>query len=78
MGTFSIWHWLIVLTMFYLPLAIGNYFVAERMGRNRVVWVVLTLIPFVSFVFLYYVMFSVVVYILDRLNEIGARRSAQA
>lgn len=55
----------------FAGLAIGNYFIAGRMGRNKVVWVVLSLIPFVNFVFMYYVIYAVILYILDRLNGIA-------
>ena len=43
------------------------------MGRNKILWVVLTLIPIVNFVFLYYVMYSVLLYILDRLNALSGK-----
>ncbi|MEK9831051.1 MAG: hypothetical protein ACPGQ5_03905 [Alphaproteobacteria bacterium] len=67
------------LMLFAIPFAIGNYFVAGRMGRNKAVWVVLTLIPFVNFVFMYYVIYAVVLYMLDRLNGIaGGPRNADA
>jgi hypothetical protein len=74
-GTFSIWHWLIVVFMF-APFAIGNYFIADRMERSKVLWVILTLIPFVNFIFMYYVMFAVVIYILGKLNQLTEQPEA--
>lgn len=70
MGTFSISHWLIVLLAF-APFALGNYFIADRMGRNKALWVILTLVPLINFVFMYYVMFAVIVYVLDKLNTLA-------
>ena len=61
---------------YFIPLAIGNYFLAGRLGRNPVLWAVLTVIPVVNFVFLYVAMYRVVFYVLDRLNELSGRRSA--
>ncbi len=67
------------LMLFAIPFAIGNYFFAGRMGRNKAVWVVLTLIPFVNFIFMYYVIYAVVLCMLDRLNGIaGGPRNADA
>jgi hypothetical protein len=65
--------WLMV-SLFFIPLAIGNYFLAGRLGRNPVLWAVLTVIPVVNFVFLYVAMYRVVFYVLDRLNELSGRR----
>lgn len=62
----------------FIGFAIGNYFIADRMGRNKIVWVILTLIPIVNFIFLYYVIYSVILYILDKLNGLseGPNRAA--
>ncbi len=59
------------LILFSIPFAIGAYFVAERMGRSRALWVVLTLIPIVNFIFYIYVMFAILLYVLDRLNGVA-------
>jgi hypothetical protein len=64
---------LIPIIIVFFAFAIGNYFIAGRMGRNKILWVVLTLIPIVNFVFLYYVMYSVLLYILDRLNALSGQ-----
>jgi hypothetical protein len=48
-------------------IAIGNYHLAKRLGRNRALWVILTIIPGVNIVFLYYVFYQVIYGVLDRL-----------
>ena len=54
--------------------AIGNYFIAKRLGKNKVLWVVLTIIPGVNFIFLYYMAYQILYAILDRLP--GERQTA--
>jgi hypothetical protein len=74
-------HWAMIfmpwamMSLLFIPLAIGNYFLAGRLGRNPVLWAVLTVIPIVNFVFLYVAMYRVVFYVLDRLNELSGRQS---
>lgn len=77
MGTFSIWHWLIIVFIF-TSFAIGNYFIADRMERSKTLWVVLTLIPIVNFVFMYYVVFAVAIYILGNLNQLTEQPEASS
>jgi hypothetical protein len=48
-------------------LAIGNYALARRLGKNQIAWAILSLIPGVNFIFLYYVFYQVIFGILDRL-----------
>ncbi len=64
-GPFAIW------LLVGVPFAIGFYFVAGRIGRNRVLWAVLSLIPFVNYVFWIYAWFVVLLAILDRLNALA-------
>ena len=47
--------------------AIGNAGLARRLGKNTTLWIVLTLVPGVNVVFMYYVMYQVMYGILDRL-----------
>ncbi|MGB0570594.1 MAG: hypothetical protein ACPGQM_00785 [Alphaproteobacteria bacterium] len=56
------------LIIIFVGLAIGNYFIADRMGRKKIVWVILTLIPIVNFIFMYYVIYAVILCVLDKLN----------
>lgn len=66
---FGMWPFLIWMALFALPFAIGNYFLAGRMGKSQALWVILTIIPFVNYVFFIYVAYTVVLYVLDRLNQ---------
>ncbi|MDA0785470.1 MAG: hypothetical protein O3B37_04185 [Proteobacteria bacterium] len=61
------------LILIFVGLAIGNYFIADRMGRNKILWVIFTLIPIVNFVFMYYVIYAVIIYVLDKLNKLAER-----
>ncbi|HEX3501329.1 MAG TPA: hypothetical protein VHT04_18600 [Stellaceae bacterium] len=59
------------LLIFTIPLAIGNAFLAQRLGKSVALWVVLSLIPGVNFAFFYYVAYTIVFGVLDRLKAIG-------
>jgi hypothetical protein len=65
----------IVGIVFYLVafggLAIGNGFIAARLGKSVALWVILTLIPIYNLFFVYYVWFYVVCRVLNRLNQIA-------
>ena len=58
---------LVVFLIFGIILAIGNYALAQRLGKNGVLWAIFTLIPGINFIFLYYVFYQVIYGILDRL-----------
>jgi hypothetical protein len=64
---------LIPIVLFSLPFAIGFYFVAGRLGRHQLLWAVLALIPFVNFFFFIYASFSVLLHILDRIEEAASQ-----
>ncbi len=56
MGTFSIWHWLIVLFLLVLP-NLPALWVLKKIGWSR--WlVILAMLPLVNFVFLWVMAFS--------------------
>jgi hypothetical protein len=57
--------------VFGIPLAIGNAFLARRLGRNVALWVVLSLLPGVNLIFFYCVAYMVVFAVLDCLKAIG-------
>ena len=61
---------LLPLFIISLAQAVGVFFLAPRLGRNRIVWTILTLIPLVNFLFMVYVMFQVIFAILDRLDTL--------
>jgi hypothetical protein len=50
-----------------LPFAWGNYYLAAKTGRSGWLFVLLTLIPGVGIVVTYYLLYSTVIYALDRL-----------
>jgi hypothetical protein len=60
----------------WIGVAIGNGFIAARLGKSVALWVILTLIPIYNFFFIYYVWFYVVCRVLNRLNQIALRIDA--
>lgn len=67
---------LVPLLVMMVPLAIGFTFVAGRIGRNQVLWAIMSLIPFVNYFFWMYAWFVIVLYIIDKLKAIGERVGA--
>jgi hypothetical protein len=59
-----------------VPIAVGNYCLAPRLGKNRALWVILSLIPIFNFFFWGYVWYIVAIRILDYLIKISARLNA--
>lgn len=64
---------LIPIVLFSLPFAIGFYFVAGRIGRHPLLWAVLTLIPFLNFFFFIYALFTILIHILDKVEEAASQ-----
>ncbi len=56
-----------------IPFAIGNGFLAPRMGQSATIWVILSLIPIVNYFFAVYVTYKVVFYVIDRLKDITGK-----
>ena len=54
-----------------IPFAIGNGFVASRLNRSVVLWVILSIIPIVNFIFMYYVFYVVLIHFLDKAKKIS-------
>jgi hypothetical protein len=52
-----------------IPFAIGNGYLASRLGRNALIWVILSLIPLVNYVFFIYVAYQIVFFVVDRLSS---------
>ena len=52
-----------------IPFAIGNGYLAARLGRNALIWVILSLIPLVNYVFFIYVAYQIVFFVVDRLSS---------
>ena len=68
--------WFGIMTLLSAGAAIGNGFIAARLGKSVVLWVILSLIPIYNLFFLYYVGYVVVTRVLGRLNAILARVDA--
>jgi hypothetical protein len=51
---------LLPLVFIAIPFAIGFFFVAGRLGRNRAGWAILSLIPIVNYFFFVYAGFVIV------------------
>lgn len=67
---------LLAFVLIAILLAIGFALVAGRIGKSSVMWAVLSLIPIVNYFFWIYASFMVLLYMLDRLNAIGAKVGA--
>jgi hypothetical protein len=63
----------LIFSVFAIPIAVGVGYLAKRLNKNVVLWVVLTIVPVVNFIFAYVVMFKVIYAVLDRLNELTER-----
>jgi hypothetical protein len=63
------WIHLLPVLLISVPFAIGNGYLASRLGRNALIWVILSLIPLVNYVFFIYVAYQVVFFIVDRLSS---------
>ncbi len=66
----------VFLLIFVVFIAIGFWFVAGRIGRTKWAWALLSIIPFVNFLFFPYAFFRVLLYVLDQLNTIVAAAAA--
>ncbi len=59
-----------VMLLLWLGMAIGNGFLARRLGHSVVLWVVLSLIPGINYFFYLYVGYAVILGILKRLDAL--------
>jgi hypothetical protein len=64
------------LLLLSIPFAIGNGYLAARLGRNALAWVIVSLIPLVNYVFFIYVGYQIVFFIVDRLS--GTTKKVEA
>jgi hypothetical protein len=62
-----------VVLLLWLGMAVGNGFIARRLGHSVVLWVVLSLVPVVNYFFYIYVGYAVILGILKRLDALQAR-----
>jgi hypothetical protein len=65
----SLVPWLLV----SIPFVIGNYMIAERLGRSRLLWLFLSIIPFANMFFNIYVFYVVIITGFDMLSSILSR-----
>lgn len=56
-----------------VPLAILNYFLAQRLGKSAVLWALLSLIPGFNVFFVWYAFYRAMFTILDRLKAVEQR-----
>jgi hypothetical protein len=57
---------LFVFLLVSIPFAIGNGYLAPRLGKSAAIWVILTLIPIINSFFAIYVFYKVIFAVLDR------------
>lgn len=76
MATFAFMP-LLLFVLVGILFAVGFAKIAGRMGKNPVLWAILSLIPFVNYFFWIYAMFVILLYVLDRLNAIGVKVGAE-
>jgi len=69
---------LIMWLLIFAGLAVGNGYIAARLGKSVPLWVVLSLIPGFNLCFLYYVFYFVICRMLNRLDQIAVRVDAGA
>lgn len=72
-GTVGLVIFLLIHIISVLPFAIGNYFLARRLKKNAIVFALLSLIPIVNFIFLFFLGYMVVFRILDQLNALNEK-----
>ncbi len=63
----------VMVLLLWLGMAVGNGFIARRLGHSAVLWVALSLVPVVNYFFYVYVGYAVILRILNRLDALHAR-----
>ena len=67
-GAFSYFAMLVVIVLVLTPFALGANLLTEKLGENRWVWTILTLIPGLNVIFGFYVAFHLVCHVVDSLK----------
>jgi hypothetical protein len=62
-----------IMLLLWLGMAIGNGFLARRLGHSVALWVVLSLVPVINYFFYIYVGYAVILGILKRLDALQPR-----
>jgi hypothetical protein len=63
----------VLVLLLWLGMAVGNGFIARRLGHSAALWVALSLVPVVNYFFYVYVGYAVILRILNRLDALHAR-----
>ena len=63
----------IPILLFSIPFAIGNFYLAKRFNKNKILWVILSLIPLINFLFFWYVAYLVLFKVLDALDALHSK-----
>ncbi|MGH7015360.1 MAG: hypothetical protein ACREEL_14640 [Stellaceae bacterium] len=66
------------LVVLWAGCAIGNGFIAHRLGHSVTLWVILSLIPILNYFFYIFVIYATVLGIIKRLNLLTERLAATA
>jgi hypothetical protein len=66
------------LVLLWAGFAIGNGFLAKRLGHSVGLWVILSLIPIINYFFYFFVIYATVLGILKRLNLLTERLAASS
>ena len=56
-----------------IPYAIGNFYLAKRLSKNTMLWVILSVIPIVNFMFFFYIFYVVLFKVLDSLDALQSK-----
>ena len=72
-GVIGVFAAFLPMLLFQIPYAIFAGALARRLNGNTAIWVVVSLIPLVGFLFLMYVFYRVIAKVLDRLDEINSK-----
>ena len=66
------------LVLLWAGFAIGNGFLAHRLGHSVTLWVILSLIPIINYFFNFFVIYATVLGIIRRLNILTERLAPAA
>ena len=62
---------LVPMLVFGIIFSIPNGFLAARLGKSVPLWVILTIIPGVNYMFFIYMSYVVLFFVIDKLNQLS-------
>lgn len=62
---------LVPILILQVPFAIFNYHAANKMGRNGVLYAIITMIPIFGMWFSFFVFCSTLLFVMDKVKDIG-------